>query len=192
MDRPARKRSPAQIRRFQSMPTAFEIGTRYERPPAEPPSWFHDVLEQVRAEREGDVPIRVEASTGHRVDALLTVARPGDLAGAAREGQPQLPRRGPGDRLGDDRRLHPAAGRDRQARTRRRGLNPGRQAPLSRSPGSRSAAPGRAPAARARAAGAPPAAAIAGGRRGRRRPGRPARSRCRASSPGRGRRCRRG
>jgi len=49
----------------------FEIGTRYERPPAEGPSWFHDVLEQVREERDGDVPIRVEATTGHRVDALL-------------------------------------------------------------------------------------------------------------------------
>jgi hypothetical protein len=53
------------------MPTAFEIGTRYERPPAEGPSWFHDVLAQVRAERDGDIPIRVEATTGHRVDALL-------------------------------------------------------------------------------------------------------------------------
>jgi hypothetical protein len=50
---------------------AFEIGTRYERPPAEGPEWFHDVLTQVRAEREGDIPIRVEATTGHRVDALL-------------------------------------------------------------------------------------------------------------------------
>jgi hypothetical protein len=58
------------------MPTAFEIGTRYERPPTEPPSWFHDVLEQVRGEREGDVPIRVEATTGHRVDAMLTELDP--------------------------------------------------------------------------------------------------------------------
>jgi hypothetical protein len=58
------------------MPTSFEIGKRYERPPAEPPSWFHEVLEQVRGEREGDVPIRVEATTGHRVDALLTEADP--------------------------------------------------------------------------------------------------------------------
>lgn len=51
---------------------AFAIGTRYERPPAEPPSWFHDVLGQIRAEREGDIPIRVEATTGHRVDGLLS------------------------------------------------------------------------------------------------------------------------
>jgi hypothetical protein len=53
------------------MTTAFEIGTRYERPPAEPASWFHDVLKQVRDERAGDVPVRVEATTGHRVDGLL-------------------------------------------------------------------------------------------------------------------------
>jgi hypothetical protein len=53
------------------MPASFEIGTRYERPPAEGPSWFHDVLMQVRAERDGDIPLRVEATTGHRVDALL-------------------------------------------------------------------------------------------------------------------------
>lgn len=58
------------------MATKFEIGTRYLRPPEEPPSWFHEVLEQVRASREGDVPIRVEASTGHQVDALLTVLDP--------------------------------------------------------------------------------------------------------------------
>jgi hypothetical protein len=58
------------------MATNFEIGTRYERPPTEPMSWFHDVLGQVRAEREGDIPIRVEATTGHRVDALLTEADP--------------------------------------------------------------------------------------------------------------------
>ena len=63
------------------MPTAFEIGTRYERPSTEPPSWFHEVLEQVRGEREGDVPIRVEASTGHRVDAMLTVLDPAISAG---------------------------------------------------------------------------------------------------------------
>jgi hypothetical protein len=63
------------------MPTAFEIGTRYERPPAEPPSWFHEVLEQVRGEREGDVPVRVEATTGHRVDALLIVGNPAIAAG---------------------------------------------------------------------------------------------------------------
>lgn len=53
------------------MPSSFEIATRYERPPAEGPSWFHDVLTQVRTERDGDIPIRVEATTGHRVDALL-------------------------------------------------------------------------------------------------------------------------
>jgi hypothetical protein len=53
------------------MTTNFEIGTRYERPPAEPPSWFHDILEQVREGREGDIPIRVEATTGHRVDGFL-------------------------------------------------------------------------------------------------------------------------
>ena len=64
------------------MPSAFEIGTRYERPPTEPPSWFHDVLEQVRAEREGDVPIRVEATTGHRVDAMLVEGNPAIAAGA--------------------------------------------------------------------------------------------------------------
>ena len=56
--------------------TTFAIGTRYERPPAEAPSWFHDVLEQVRDEREGDVPIRLEATTGHRVDGLLVEADP--------------------------------------------------------------------------------------------------------------------
>jgi hypothetical protein len=53
------------------MESGFEIGTRYERPPAEGPSWFHDVLEQLRKEREGDVPVRLEATTGHRVDGLL-------------------------------------------------------------------------------------------------------------------------
>ena len=53
------------------MTTAFEIGTRYERPPTEPPSWFHDTLEGIRAERDGDVPVRIEATTGHRVDGLL-------------------------------------------------------------------------------------------------------------------------
>lgn len=63
------------------MPTAFEIGTRYECPPGEPPSWFHDVLEGVRGEREGDVPIRVEATTGHRVDALLTELDPAISSG---------------------------------------------------------------------------------------------------------------
>jgi hypothetical protein len=50
----------------------FAIGTRYERPPAAPPSWFHDVLAGVRDGRDGDIPIRVEATTGHRVDGLLT------------------------------------------------------------------------------------------------------------------------
>jgi hypothetical protein len=54
------------------MTETYAIGTRYERPPAEPPSWFHDVLEQIRDEREGGIPIRVEATTGHRVDGLLT------------------------------------------------------------------------------------------------------------------------
>lgn len=54
------------------MSTSFAIGTRYERPPTEPVSWFHDVLGQIRDERDGDVPIRVEATTGHRVDGLLT------------------------------------------------------------------------------------------------------------------------
>lgn len=58
------------------MTTAFEIGTRYERPPAEAPSWFHDVLVGVRAERGADVPIRVEATTGHRVDGLLIEGDP--------------------------------------------------------------------------------------------------------------------
>jgi hypothetical protein len=53
------------------MSTSFEIGTRYERPPEEGPSWFHDVLRQIREEREGDVPLRLEATTGHRVDGLL-------------------------------------------------------------------------------------------------------------------------
>jgi hypothetical protein len=56
--------------------TTFAIGTRYERPPAEGPSWFHDVLTELREEREGDVPIRLEASTGHRVDGLLVEADP--------------------------------------------------------------------------------------------------------------------
>lgn len=54
----------------------FEIGTRYERPPAEPPSWFHDVLVGIREEREGDIPVRVEATTGHRVDGLLVEGDP--------------------------------------------------------------------------------------------------------------------
>jgi hypothetical protein len=56
--------------------TDFAIGTRYERPPAEGPEWFHEVLEQVRAGREGDVPIRLEATTGHRVDGMLVEADP--------------------------------------------------------------------------------------------------------------------
>ena len=30
----------------------------------------------MRGEREGDVPIRVEATTGHRVDALLVAGNP--------------------------------------------------------------------------------------------------------------------
>jgi len=53
------------------MATPFEIGVRYERPPAEPASWFHDVLGQVRDERDGEVPLRLEATTGHRVDGIL-------------------------------------------------------------------------------------------------------------------------
>jgi hypothetical protein len=53
------------------MSTTFEIGARYERPPTEPASWFRDVLEQIRDERDGDIPVRIEATTGHRVDALL-------------------------------------------------------------------------------------------------------------------------
>jgi hypothetical protein len=51
--------------------TDFPIGKRQLRPPEEPPSWFHDVLGQIRGEREGDVPIRLEATTGHMVDGLL-------------------------------------------------------------------------------------------------------------------------
>jgi hypothetical protein len=62
--------------------TDFEIGTRYERPPAEPPSWFRDVLEQIREEREGDVPLRLEATTGHRVDGLLGELDPAISPGA--------------------------------------------------------------------------------------------------------------
>jgi hypothetical protein len=58
------------------MTTNFEIGTRYELPPGEPPSWFHDVLEELRNGRAGDVPVRVEATTGHRVDGLLKEADP--------------------------------------------------------------------------------------------------------------------
>jgi hypothetical protein len=58
------------------MSTSFEIGTRYELPPGEAPSWFHDVLEELRKGREGDVPVRVEATTGHRVDGLLKEADP--------------------------------------------------------------------------------------------------------------------
>ena len=59
------------------MPSSFEIGTRYELPPGEGPSWFHDVLEQLREERQGEVPVRLEATTGHRVDGLLIEADPG-------------------------------------------------------------------------------------------------------------------
>ena len=53
------------------MATALEIGTRYECPPGEGPSWFVDSLSALRVEREGDIPVRLEASTGHRVDGLL-------------------------------------------------------------------------------------------------------------------------
>jgi hypothetical protein len=56
--------------------TTFAIGTRYERPPSGAPSWFHDVLEQVREERGEDVPVRVEATTGHRVDGLIVEGDP--------------------------------------------------------------------------------------------------------------------
>ncbi len=58
------------------MTTNFAVGSRYERPPSEPASWFHDVLNQVRSERDGDVPIRLEATTGHRVDGLLVEGDP--------------------------------------------------------------------------------------------------------------------
>jgi hypothetical protein len=59
------------------MTTDFAIGTRQLRPSEEPASWFHDVLEQIRGEREGDVPIRLEATTGHMVDGLLGETDPG-------------------------------------------------------------------------------------------------------------------
>jgi hypothetical protein len=58
------------------MSNGFEIGIRYERPPEEDGSWFHDVLTRLRQERDGDIPIRVEATTGHRVDALLVEGNP--------------------------------------------------------------------------------------------------------------------
>lgn len=58
------------------MPTDLAIGTRYELPPGEGPSWFSDALERLLAEREGDIPIRVEATTGHRVEALLVERDP--------------------------------------------------------------------------------------------------------------------
>jgi hypothetical protein len=58
------------------MSRPLEIGTRYELPAGEGPSWFSDVLEALLAEREGDIPIQVEASTGHRVDALLVERDP--------------------------------------------------------------------------------------------------------------------
>jgi len=58
------------------MTTTFEIGTRYERPPTAAPSWFHEVLAQVREQRGADAPIRVEATTGHRVDGLLVEGDP--------------------------------------------------------------------------------------------------------------------
>lgn len=58
------------------MATTFEIGARYERPPGEQGSWFHDVLEQLRDERDGDIPIRLEATTGHQVNGLLQPVNP--------------------------------------------------------------------------------------------------------------------
>lgn len=58
------------------MASAFAIGTRYERPPGESESWFRDVLGALRDEREGDIPLRVEATTGHRVDGLLVEGDP--------------------------------------------------------------------------------------------------------------------
>jgi hypothetical protein len=58
------------------MTTKFEIGVRQLRPPEEPPSWFHDVLEEIRAERDEAIPIRIEASTGHQVDGLLVEGDP--------------------------------------------------------------------------------------------------------------------
>jgi hypothetical protein len=64
------------------MSTPFAIGTRYLRPPSEPLSWFHDVLDQIREERGEDVPIRVEASTGHQVDGVLVEADPAISPGA--------------------------------------------------------------------------------------------------------------
>ena len=63
------------------MTTNFEIGTRQLRPPEEPLSWFHDVLSAVRSEREGDIPIRIEASTGHQVDGMLVEGDPAISAG---------------------------------------------------------------------------------------------------------------
>jgi hypothetical protein len=54
----------------------LEIGKRYERPAGEPGSWFADVLGRLREEREGDIPFRLEATTGHRVDGLLTALDP--------------------------------------------------------------------------------------------------------------------
>jgi hypothetical protein len=57
---------------FQGVTGAFEIGERYERPAGEPESWFHDALQQVMSERDGSIPIRVEAADGrHRVDGYL-------------------------------------------------------------------------------------------------------------------------
>ena len=56
--------------------TTFAIGTRYEWPPSEPESWFYDVLRGIREGRDGDIPVRVEATTGHRVDGLLIEGDP--------------------------------------------------------------------------------------------------------------------
>lgn len=63
------------------MTNSFEIGVRQLRPPEEPPSWFRDSLDAVRSEREGDIPIRIEASTGHQVDGMLTELDPAISSG---------------------------------------------------------------------------------------------------------------
>jgi hypothetical protein len=53
----------------------FDLGTRYQRPADEPESWFHDVLEQVRSERDGAVRIQIDAVGGrHQVVGFLESA----------------------------------------------------------------------------------------------------------------------